>query len=97
MSQTIIKHIPNGFEHWAIQRSSAITLFVSLMSIFIFSTNGFLIGFLTLFIVLIHFESGVETIINDYTHNPASIEMSFLLLDLLIIYVSKSIFLVALF
>lgn len=97
MSQTTVKHIANGFEHWAIQRSSAIILFLSLISIIAFSIGGFLVSFIILLIILVHFETGVQTLIDDYMHTPSSIDMGFLLLDLLIIYSAKSIFLIALF
>jgi len=46
---------------------------------------------------LIHFEAGVHTIISDYMHEPKSKLISDVSVDLLIIYLTKTLFLLLIF
>ena len=86
-----------GSFHWYVQRFTAFTLFLA-FSFFIFfnSINVFLIS-LFVIILLFHIETGIETFIYDYMHDPFSIFISELLLDLLIIFSIKSVFLLIIF
>jgi succinate dehydrogenase hydrophobic anchor subunit len=43
-------------------------------------------------IVLTHFEAGIHTLVSDYMHDPKSKLISNLSIDLLIIYLAKTVF-----
>ena len=45
-------------------------------------------------IVVIHFESGIHTLVSDYMHDPKSKLVSNLSIDLLIIYLAKTVFII---
>nr|NP_066471.1 succinate:cytochrome c oxidoreductase subunit 4 [Rhodomonas salina]AAG17742.1 succinate:cytochrome c oxidoreductase subunit 4 [Rhodomonas salina] len=86
-----------GSFHWYIQRSSALFLFFGFsLSIFFNLVNVF---FLSLFLIVLvfHIEMGIETFICDYMHDPFSIFVSEVFLDLFVIFGIKSVFLLLLF
>ncbi len=86
-----------GSFHWYVQRLTAIVLFLSFSSlIFFYSTNVFFFAPF-LIILLFHIEAGVETFIYDYMHDPFSIFVSEVMLDLLVIFSIKSVFLLIIF
>lgn len=86
-----------GSFHWYVQRITALILF-SIFSCLIFfnSINVFFIS-LVLVILLFHIEAGIETFIYDYMHDSFSIFVSEILLDLLVIFSIKSVFLLIIF
>lgn len=92
MLSNILKMCDKGFLHWFTQRTSACLLIVSVVCISIWDSL-FLASFVML-IVLIHFEAGCHTLINDYMHDSKSKLISNLSIDLLIIYLAKTVFII---
>lgn len=86
-----------GSFHWYVQRFTAITLFLIFSSLIFFSSiNIFFVSFF-LIVLLFHIEAGIETFIYDYMHDPFSLFVSEVLLDLLVIFSIKSVFLLIIF
>jgi succinate dehydrogenase hydrophobic anchor subunit len=84
-----------GFFHWYIQRLTALFLF---LFIFIFF-NWYSVFFGSLFLITLffHIKVGLETFLFDYMHSLFLIFISETLLDFLIIFIIKSIFLLIIF
>ena len=87
-----IRILQKGFFHWFVQRVSAgiLLLLIVLLAIF----NSSFLGFILYLILLVHFEMGVHTIISDYMHDFTSKLLTNISIDLLIISLVKSFFLV---
>jgi succinate dehydrogenase hydrophobic anchor subunit len=81
-----------GFLHWFTQRISAILLIISL--IFLSLSNNLVLGLFVLLLIIIHFEAGIHTIVSDYMHNLQSKLISNVIIDLFIISLFKSIFII---
>lgn len=92
MLGNILKMFDKGFLHWFTQRTSACLLIVSVGCILIW--DSLFLAFFVMLIVLIHFEAGLHTLINDYMHDSKSKLISNLSMDLLIIYLAKTVFII---
>lgn len=86
-----------GSFHWYVQRFTAIILFLTFSSVVFFNSINIFFISLFLIILLFHIEAGIETFIHDYMHDLFSIFISEILLDLLIIFSLKSVFLLIIF
>ena len=91
MLSNVIKMFNRGFLHWFTQRTSACLLLVSIVIASLL--DDLLLGFMILFFVFIHFEAGIHTIISDYMHDYKSKLISNVSIDLLIISLTKTVFL----
>ena len=91
MLSNVIKMFNRGFLHWFTQRTSACILIVSLIAISVF--DSLLFGFIGILIVLVHFEAGIHTLFSDYMHDAKSKLISNVSIDLLIISLTKPVFL----
>ena len=87
-----IRVFDKGFFHWFAQRVSAVILLLLIVLLAIF--NSPFLGFILYLILLVHFEMGVHTIISDYMHDFTSKLLTNISIDLLIISLVKSFFLV---
>ena len=87
-----IKIFDKGFFHWFAQRVSAVILLLFIVLLVIF--NSPVLGFALYLVLLVHFEMGVHTIISDYMHDYTSKLLTNISIDLLIIALVKSFFLV---
>lgn len=87
---SIVKMFNRGFLHWFTQRTSACLLLVGIISASLL--DNLFLGFIVFFFVLIHFEAGMHTIISDYMHDSRSKLISNVSIDLLIIYLAKTVF-----
>jgi succinate dehydrogenase hydrophobic anchor subunit len=81
----------NGFSHWFFQRISAL-IFLSLL-IVVFFTNSVVFGCVGLLFIITHINSGLETLITDYMHDYLAKFYTEVILDVLIISLTKSILL----
>lgn len=90
-----LKMFRRGFLHWFTQRTSACFLIAGIISIILF--DNFILACFTILIVLIHFEAGVHTIVSDYMHDSKSKLISNVSIDLLIIYLVKTVFVIFIF
>jgi succinate dehydrogenase hydrophobic anchor subunit len=81
-----------GFLHWFTQRISAILLIILL--IFLSLSNNLVLGLFVFLLIIIHFEAGIHTIVSDYMHNLQSKLISNVIIDLFIISLFKSIFII---
>ena len=81
-----------GFLHWFTQRISAILLITLL--IFLSLSNNLVLGLFVFLLIIIHFEAGIHTIVSDYMHNLQSKLISIVIIDLFIISLFKSIFII---
>jgi len=81
-----------GFLHWFTQRISAILLIILL--IFLSLSNNLVLGLFVFLLIIIHFEAGIHTIVSDYMHNLQSKLISIVIIDLFIISLFKSIFII---
>lgn len=86
-----------GSFHWYIQRFTAIILFFCFSLLVCFSSLNFFVVSLFLILLFFHIEVGIETFMYDYMHDSFSIFISEILLDLMIIFSIKSIFLFIIF
>ena len=91
MVNNLLKILNRGFLHWFTQRTSACILIVSLVAISVF--DSLLFGFIGILIVLVHFEAGIHTLFSDYMHDAKSKLISNVSIDLLIISLTKTVFL----
>ena len=91
MVNSLLKILNRGFLHWFTQRTSACILIVSLIAISVF--DSLLFGFIGILIVLVHFEAGIHTLFSDYMHDAKSKLISNVSIDLLIISLTKTVFL----
>ena len=87
-----IKIFDKGFFHWFAQRVSAVILLLFIVLLVIF--NSPVLGFALYLVLLVQFEMGVHTIISDYMHDYTSKLLTNISIDLLIIALVKSFFLV---
>ena len=87
-----IKIFYKGFFHWFAKRVSAVILLLFIVLLVIF--NSSFLGFALYLVLLVHFEMGVHTIISDYMHDFTSKLLTNISIDLLIIALVKSFFLV---
>ena len=92
MLGNILKMFNQGFLHWFTQRTSACSLIVSVVCVSIF--DSLFLALIVMLIVVIHFESGIHTLVSDYMHDPKSKLVSNLSIDLLIIYLAKTVFII---
>ena len=90
MLGNILKLFNQGFLHWFTQRTSACLLIISIISVTI--SDSLSLDFVSMLIVLTHFEAGIHTLVSDYMHDPKSKLISNLSIDLLIIYLAKTVF-----
>ena len=90
MLGNILKLFIQGFLHWFTQRTSACLLIISIISVTI--SDSLSLAFVAMLIVLTHFEAGIHTLVSDYMHDPKSKLISNLSIDLLIIYLAKTVF-----
>ena len=90
MFDYILKLFNQGFLHWFTQRTSACLLIISIISVTI--SDSLSLAFVSMLIVLTHFEAGIHTLVSDYMHDPKSKLISNLSIDLLIIYLAKTVF-----
>jgi succinate dehydrogenase hydrophobic anchor subunit len=90
MLGNILKLFNQGFLHWFTQRTSACLLIISIISVTI--SDSLSLAFVAMLIVLTHFEAGIHTLVSDYMHDPKSKLISNLSIDLLIIYLAKTVF-----
>jgi succinate dehydrogenase hydrophobic anchor subunit len=89
MLGNILKLFNQGFLHWFTQRTSACLLIISIISVTI--SDSLSLAFVAMLIVLTHFEAGIHTLVSDM-HDPKSKLISNLSIDLLIIYLAKTVF-----
>jgi succinate dehydrogenase hydrophobic anchor subunit len=87
-----IKIFDKGFFHWFVQRLSAVILL--LLIVLLVTFNSSFPGFILYLVLLAHFEMGIHTIISDYMHDFTSKLLTNITIDLLIISLVKSFFLV---
>jgi len=92
MLGNILKLFNQGFLHWFTQRTSACLLIISIISVTI--SDSLSLAFVAMLIVLTHFEAGIHTLVSDYMHDPKSKLISNLSIDLLIIYLAKTVFII---
>ena len=92
MVNNLLKILNRGFLHWFTQRTSACILIVSLIAISVF--DSLLFGFIGILIVLVHFEAGIHTLFSDYMHDQNSKLMVNVSIDLLLIGLTKTLFLI---
>jgi len=90
MLGNILKLFNQGFLHWFTQRTSACLLIISIISVTI--SDSLSLAFVAMLIVLTHFEAGIHTLVSDYMHDLKSKLISNLSIDLLIIYLAKTVF-----
>ena len=90
MLGNILKLFNQGFLHWFTQRTSACLLIISIISVTI--SDSLSLAFVAMLIVLTHFEAGIHTLVSDYMHDPKSKLITNLSIDLLIIYLAKTVF-----
>ncbi len=92
MLGNILKLFDRGFLHWLTQRTSACLLIVSIICVTI--SDSLFLAFFAMLIVLTHFEAGIHTLISDYMHDSKSKLISSFSIDLLIIYLVKTVFII---
>jgi len=92
MFNSFLKMFTQGFLHWFTQRISAILLIILL--IFLSLSNNLVLGLFVFLLIIIHFEAGIHTIVSDYMHNLQSKLISIVIIDLFIISLFKSIFII---
>ena len=79
-----------GFLHWFAQRISACSLVVSVAILSV--SNDLFFGLAVFLLILIHFEAGVHTLVSDYMHDSRSKLLVNVSVDLLIISLAKTVF-----
>lgn len=89
----MIQIIKAGFMHWFLQRISAICLLFSLFILFILKNIA--ITTVLFILVFFHLKIGFETLIEDYIHDSYLKIFGGILLQLIVIYLIKFIFLLA--
>ena len=80
-----------GFRHWFFQRVSALS-FLSILLI-VYFTNNVIFGSLGFLFIIIHMNSGLETLITDYMHDSLAKIYIEAILDALVICLAKTVFL----
>ena len=81
-------HSLDGLIHWLIQRSTAITILICLFLVFIFDslTIFSMLGSLLVF----HISAGIQTLIDDYIHDPVLFLLSVTYLRITALFLFKS-------
>ena len=92
MSKSISKMFSGGFFHWFFQRTSAFLLLFGLVVVVV--TDSFSFGFIGILILLFHFEAGLHTVIADYMHDSNAKLISNTAIDLVLICLAKTAFIV---
>jgi succinate dehydrogenase hydrophobic anchor subunit len=92
MLLTLLKMFDQGFLHWFTQRISACLLIVSIVILSASASNNVFLGLVIFALVLVHFETGIHTLISDYMHDSRSKLITNVSMDLLIISLTKTIF-----
>lgn len=90
MLRTLLKMFDQGFLHWFTQRTSACLLIVSI--VILSASNNLFLGLVIFALVLVHFETGIHTLTSDYMHDSRSKLITNVSMDLLIISLTKTIF-----
>jgi succinate dehydrogenase hydrophobic anchor subunit len=80
-----------GFTHWIFQRISALSFFSLL--VLVYFTDNVVFGCFGLFVITIHINSGLETLVVDYMHDYKARIYTEAALDILTICLVKSVFL----
>jgi len=85
-------HSSDGLIHWLVQRSTAITVLISLFLVFVFdSLNIFIIlGSLLIF----HISAGIQTLIDDYIHDHILFLISVTFLRINVLFLFKTLFVI---
>ena len=91
MLKNLLTFFDKGFLHWITQRISAGLLIIAVFSISLF--DNLFLGFIGLLVLLIHAEAGIHTLFSDYMHDQNSKLISNVSIDLLIIGITKTLFL----
>lgn len=81
----------SSFNHWFFQRIFACSFFVFL--VFIFLTDNLICSSIAGFFLVVHFNYGLETLLVDYMHDIVAKIYSEAVLDILVVCLSKAIFL----
>lgn len=92
MFKNLLTFFDKGFLHWITQRMSACLLIVSIFSISLF--DSLVLGFVGLLVLLVHAEAGIHTLFSDYMHDQNSKLMVNVSIDLLLIGLTKTLFLI---
>jgi succinate dehydrogenase hydrophobic anchor subunit len=85
-------HSLDGLIHWLIQRSTAITVLICLFLVFIFDslTIFSMLGSLLVF----HISAGIQTLIDDYIHDPVLFLLSVTYLRITALFLFKTLFVI---
>ena len=85
-------HSLDGLIHWLIQRSTAITILICLFLVFIFDslTIFSMLGSLLVF----HISAGIQTLIDDYIHDPVLFLLSVTYLRITVLFLFKTLFVI---
>jgi succinate dehydrogenase hydrophobic anchor subunit len=85
-------HSLDGLIHWLIQRSTAITILMCLFLVFIFDslTIFSMLGSLLVF----HISAGIQTLIDDYIHDPVLFLLSVTYLRITALFLFKTLFVI---
>jgi succinate dehydrogenase hydrophobic anchor subunit len=83
----LIVHNYQGFNHWIFQRISALCFLTSLFLVYF--TNSIIFGILGVFVIIIHINSGLETLLVDYLHDSVAKKHTETILDIVIICLVK--------
>ncbi len=85
-------HSLDGLIHWLIQRSTAITILICLFLVFIFDslTIFSMLGSLLVF----HISAGIQTLIDDYIHDPVLFLLSVTYLRITALFLFKTLFVI---
>ena len=90
-----MKVLGSGFVHWFSQRASA--MFLVGTGLGAVSFDSLTLGFLLALLVFIHFEMGLHSIIGDYLHDAKSKVFLNATIDLLILFLAKTVFVIFLY
>ena len=85
-------HSLDGLIHWLVQRSTAITILMCLFLVFIFDslTIFSMLGSLLVF----HISAGIQTLIDDYIHDPVLFLLSVTYLRITALFLFKTLFVI---
>jgi succinate dehydrogenase hydrophobic anchor subunit len=85
----------DGFRHWFFQRISALSFLI--ISFIVYFTNSAVFGGIGLLCIISHINSGLDTLIADYMHDSLAKIYTEAVLDILLICLAKSLFLIFIF
>jgi succinate dehydrogenase hydrophobic anchor subunit len=85
-------HSLDGLIHWLVQRSTAITILMCSFLVFIFDslTIFSMLGSLLVF----HISAGIQTLIDDYIHDPVLFLLSVTYLRITALFLFKTLFVI---